>query len=50
MEAMRPNVGRAIAGGFVGTLAMTMMIYLVAPMMGVKMDITGSLAAMLGTS
>lgn len=47
---MRPNVRRAIAGGCVGTLAMTMMTYLVAPMMGVKMDIAGGLAAMLGAS
>lgn len=39
----RPNVTRAILGGFIGTLAMTMMMYLIAPMMGVKMDIAGSL-------
>lgn len=44
----RLNVTRAIVGGFVGTLAMTTMMYLVAPMMGVKMDIAGSLAGMLG--
>jgi hypothetical protein len=44
----RPNVKRALAGGFIATLAMTMMMYLVAPMMGVKMDIAGSLAGMLG--
>jgi uncharacterized membrane protein YagU involved in acid resistance len=50
MENMRPNIGRAIGGGLVGTLAMTLMIYLVAPGMGVKMDIAGSLAGMLGTS
>jgi uncharacterized membrane protein YagU involved in acid resistance len=47
---MKPNIGRTIGGGLVGTLAMTLMIYLVAPMMGVKMDIAGSLAGMLGTS
>jgi hypothetical protein len=44
----RPSVTRAILGGFTGTLAMTMMMYLIAPMMGVKMDIAGSLAGMLG--
>lgn len=47
---MRPNIGLALASGFLGTLAMTLMIYLVAPMMGVKMDIARGLAAMLGTS
>jgi uncharacterized membrane protein YagU involved in acid resistance len=45
---IKPNVTRAIVGGFIATLAMTMMMYLVAPMMGVKMDIAGSLAGMLG--
>lgn len=47
---MKPNTGRAILGGFVGTIAMTMMIYWMAPMMGVHMDIAGSLAKMMGTS
>lgn len=45
---MKPSVRRAIAGGFTGTMAMTMMMYLITPMMGVKMDIAGSLARMLG--
>ena len=45
---MKPNVLRAIFGGLVGTMAMTMMMYLVAPMMGVRMDIAASLAGMLG--
>jgi hypothetical protein len=49
-ESMRPNVGRAILGGFIGTLAMTMMIYWIAPMMGIHMDIAGSLARMMGVS
>ena len=44
---MKSNVSRAIVGGLVGTLAMTTMMYLVAPVMGVKMDIAGSLAGML---
>lgn len=47
---MKRNIARTILGGFVGTLAMTMMMYLIAPMMGVKMDIAGSLAGMLGAS
>ena len=42
---MRPSVGRAILGGFVGTLAITFMMYVVSPMMmGKPMDV----AAMLG--
>src|SRR5437899_380298 len=46
---MRPNVGRAILGGFVGTLAITMMMYWIGPMMGLmKMDIAASLGKMLG--
>jgi uncharacterized membrane protein YagU involved in acid resistance len=47
---MKPNTGRSIAGGFVGTLLMTLMIYFAAPMMGVHMDIAGSLAKMMHTS
>jgi uncharacterized membrane protein YagU involved in acid resistance len=43
---MTPNVGRAVLGGFVGTIGITMLMYLVAPMMtGQPMDV----AAMLGT-
>jgi uncharacterized membrane protein YagU involved in acid resistance len=43
---MKPNIGRAILGGFIGTLAITFLMYVGAPMMGLpKMDI----AAMLGT-
>ncbi len=47
---MRPNIGRAILGGIAGTLAITLMMYFVSPMMGVKMDIAGSLGQMLGGS
>ncbi len=47
---IRLNITRAIAGGLAGTLAMTMMMYLVAPMMGVRMDIAAGLAGMLGVS
>lgn len=46
---MKPNVGRAILGGFVGTLAITLMMYKVGPMMGMmKMDIAESLGKMIG--
>jgi hypothetical protein len=48
---MKPNPGRVILGGFVGTLAMTMMMYWVGPLMGMmKMDIAASLGSMLGGS
>lgn len=42
---MHPSLSKAVLGGFVGTLAMTAIMYLVAPMMGLTMDI----AAMLGS-
>lgn len=46
---MKPNWHRVILGGFVGTLALTFMIYKVAPMMGMmKMDIAGKLGQMFG--
>jgi hypothetical protein len=45
-----PTFGRAVAGGLVGTLAMTAMIYAVAPMMGLNMDIAAMLGSMLGGS
>jgi len=46
---VKPNWNRAILGGFVGTLALTFMMYKVAPMMGMmKMDIAGMLGQMLG--
>ena len=47
---MQPNVTRLMLGGFIGTLAMTAMMYLVAPMMGVRMDIAAMLGSMLGGS
>lgn len=47
---MHPNPIRAIAGGFVGTAVMTAMMYFVAPMMGLKMDIAQMLGSMLGSS
>jgi hypothetical protein len=46
---MNPKWNRAVLGGLVGTLALTLMIYKVAPMMGmVKMDIAGKLGQMFG--
>lgn len=45
-----PTLARAALGGFVGTLAMTAMMYVVAPMMGLHMDIAAMLGSMLGGS
>jgi hypothetical protein len=45
---MRPNLGRTVIGGIAGTAVMTAMMYMVAPMMGVKMDIAGMLGSMIG--
>ncbi len=47
---MSVNFGRAALGGFVGTLVMTAMMYMVAPMMGLHMDIAAMLGSMLGGS
>lgn len=48
MNSARP--GRAVLGGFVATLVMTMIIYM-APMMGMpKMDIAGMLGSMMSGS
>lgn len=48
---MKPTVTRAIFGGFVGTLVMTLMMYFVSPvLMGMKMDIAQMLGSMLGGS
>jgi hypothetical protein len=41
---------RAALGGFIGTLVMTMMMYVVSPMMGLHMDIAAMLGSMLGGS
>jgi len=46
---MKPNVGRVILGGFAGTIVLTMLMYIAAPMMGIpKMDIAAMLGSMLG--
>jgi uncharacterized membrane protein YagU involved in acid resistance len=47
---MHVTFGRAALGGFVGTLVMTAMMYLVAPMMGLHMDIAAMLGSLLGGS
>ena len=47
---MKPKIGNAILGGLVGTAVMTAMLYMVAPLMGVRMDIAASLGQMLGGS
>src|SRR5713101_10174829 len=44
----RPNLGLAIVGGFVGTPAMTAAVYVLATLIGVKMNIVDALATMLG--
>jgi hypothetical protein len=44
-----PNISRSILGGFVGTVAITMVMYVVAPMMlGQPMDIAAMLGSTLG--
>ena len=47
---MRPNLMRAITGGVLGTAVMTAMMYFVAPMMGLHMDIAQMLGSMLGNN
>ena|SRR5215469_744566 len=46
---MRPNMWKAIAGGFIGTVMLTLMMRFLAPMMGVRMDIVGKLGEMTHT-
>lgn len=45
---MRPSIGRAILGGFVATPAMTVLMYTVAPLIGVRVDIAEMLGSVLG--
>ncbi len=47
---MHLNTGRSMFGGLVGTSVMTVMMYMVAPMMGLNMDIAQMLGSMLGGS
>lgn len=46
---MKLRLGRAFAGGFVGTVIFTLMMRFVAPMMGVRMDIVAKLGEMTHT-
>jgi uncharacterized membrane protein YagU involved in acid resistance len=47
---VKPNIGKAILGGFVGTVLLTLMTQFVAPMMtGQKMDMAARLGDMTGT-
>jgi uncharacterized membrane protein YagU involved in acid resistance len=46
---MKPNIWKAIAGGFIGTVMFTLMMRFVAPMMGVRMDIVAKLGEMTHT-
>ena len=45
-----PTLSRAILGGAAGTAVMTAMMYMVAPMMGLNMDIAAMLGSMMGGS
>jgi len=46
---VKPNLGKAIAGGFLGTILLTLMTRFVAPMMtGQKMDMAEKLGGMTG--
>jgi len=46
---MKPNIWKAIAGGFIGTVLFTLMMRFVAPMIGVRMDIVGKLGEITHT-
>lgn len=45
---MKPNLSMAFLGALIGTPAMTVAMYVVAPVVGVRMDIVAMLAEMLG--
>lgn len=46
---MKPNTGKAVFGGLVGTIAIIMMMYWIGPMMGfMRMDIAQGLGDFLG--
>jgi uncharacterized membrane protein YagU involved in acid resistance len=47
---LHPTFSRAVLGGLTGTAAMTAVMYLVAPMMGLHMDIAAMLGSVLGGS
>jgi len=45
---MKPNLSLVFLGALIGTPAMTVAMYLVAPIVGVRVDIVAMLAEMLG--
>jgi uncharacterized membrane protein YagU involved in acid resistance len=45
---MKPNPSLVMVGGLLGTPVMTVLIYLLAPWLGVQTDIVGTLAEVLG--
>jgi hypothetical protein len=45
-----PDTARTLFGGFIGTVAITFMMYVIAPMMGMTMDVAQMLGSMLGGS
>lgn len=47
---MHPTLTRAMVGGFIGTIVMTAMMYGVAPLMGLNMDIAAMLGSLLGNN
>ncbi|MEW6320531.1 MAG: DUF6789 family protein [Acidobacteriota bacterium] len=47
---MGPDLIRALGGGLVGTAVMTVMMYVVSPMMGLEMDIAAMLGSLVGGS
>jgi hypothetical protein len=46
---VKPNIGKAILGGFVGTIILTLLTQCAAPMTGQKMDMAAKLGDMTGT-
>ncbi len=51
LKSMKPQVTKAVVGGLVGTVVMTLMMYFVAPKMtGRTMDIASELGQMMGGS
>jgi uncharacterized membrane protein YagU involved in acid resistance len=50
-ECMTPSLGRTILGGFAGTVAITFVMYAVAPILiGMPMDIAQMLGSLLGNN
>ncbi len=45
---MKPNLGMVFLGALIGTPAMTVAMYVIAPIVGVRVDIVAMLGEMLG--